>query len=137
MASPQLLINRLLKLGVVKKEDLRPCTAADIRRLERTHGVILPKSYKVFLRRMGRGAGEFLLSDHVFAYYETLLTLNRSVREHLSEVRLPATWFCFATRMGEFYLFFAADGTDDDPPVHYWSGRTHPRTKLGYRSFWD
>ena len=137
MPSPQVLIARLLGLGIVAAEDLRPCSPADIRKLEREHGVTLPESYKIFLRCMGRSAGEFLRSDHWSAYFDNLFTLNRDVREHLRESRLPPKWFCFATRMGEVYLFFEADGSDSDPPVYYWNERIDPDVKKGYNSFWD
>jgi hypothetical protein len=86
---------------------------------------------------MGRGAGRFLQEDHWFAFYDSLTSLNRDVRESLPSVPLPSDSFCFATRMGEVYLFFAADGRSDDPHIQYWNEETDPKVETGPGSFWD
>jgi hypothetical protein len=84
MLSPDNLIQRLLDLGVVSEGDFQPCFASDITMLESGLHVTLPEAYKVFLRRMGRGAGQFLTSDHWAAYYENLLPLNTDLRKDLN-----------------------------------------------------
>jgi hypothetical protein len=137
MANPDQLVERLLRLGVVRDDDLRPCSAVDIRKLEVRHSIVLPRSYKYFLSVMGRGADGFLRDDHWTAYYEDLVDLNDEVRDHLSHLSLPDNWFCFATRMGEIYLFLQADGTKDDPPIYFWSERSDPELEMGYDGFWD
>ena len=130
-------VGRLLSLGVVQPDELRPCSADEIAAIEHAAHVRLPESYQAFLRAMGRGAGQFLKSDHWYAFYDDLPTVNRGVRQRLTDVAIPAEWFCFATRMGEAYLFFAADGSNDDPPIQCWSEGTDPKTETAFASFWD
>src|SRR2546423_1438506 len=84
--------DRLLSLGVVRADELRPCSAEEIATIEYAVSVRLPESYQVFLRSTGRGAGPFLKSDHWNAFYDDLLTLNKDVREHLTDVSIPAEW---------------------------------------------
>jgi hypothetical protein len=129
------IVQRLVKAGVLQENELRPCSQADIRRLETRHGVRLPEAYKLFLRRVGRGAGDFLTDDHWDAFYDDLLDLDSDFRKE-SDVRakISGDWFCFATRMGDVYLFLANDGSDD-PPVYGW-GDSEKLEKL-YESFWD
>jgi hypothetical protein len=85
---------------------------------------------------MGRGAGEFLRSAHWAAFYRDLLSLNNTVREHLDDVPLPEKRFCFATCLGEVYLFFDANGRDD-PTIWYWNERIDPGVRKAYDSLWD
>jgi hypothetical protein len=134
MATPDELIRRLLAVGMVAENDLLPCPDSDIATLEQRLDVTLPAAYRVFLKRMGRRAGKFLRSDHWSAYFEDLVSLNGMARQ-LHAVGLPDHWFCFATRMGEYYLFFAANGSDEDPPVYYWSESTDPKIAKGFNSF--
>ena len=130
-------IDRLLSLGVIRAEELLPCSEAEVAAIDRAIDLRLPESYRLYLRIMGRGAGRFLKSDHWTAFYDDLLTLNKNVRKNLVGVAVPSDWFCFATRMGEAYLFFAADGASDDPPIQCWSEATDPKFETAFRSFWD
>jgi hypothetical protein len=131
-------IDRLLAIHIAQPTDIRPCSDQDIHALEEADGVRLPLAYKSFLAHMGRGCGRFLTNDHFTAvFYDDLTPLQRSVREHLADVPLPPDLFCFATRMGELYLFFSADGQTDDPPILYWNEETDPSLKVAFPSFWD
>ena len=130
--TPGELIQRLVAAGV----ELHPCSDGEVDRLELACGLKLPRSYKAFLSAMGRGAGEFLKSDHWEAFYDSLLGLNSGVRNDLVGVVIPPTWYCFASRNGEVYLFFDT-AADDDPPIHFWNERNETRLLRGYDSFWD
>ena len=63
--------------------------------------------------------------------------LNAVVRPLLDAAGLHGPWFCFATRMGEVYLLFLADGADDNPPVYFWNEEIDPRIEKGFASFGD
>ncbi len=137
--TPKQLIRRLLRSGMAKKNDLLPCTANEIAALEKRHGVYLPTAYKIFLQAMGKGAGDFLVNDHWYAFYDHLMesgfgtTLAPEDLEEL-EFELPANSFVFATRMGEVYLYFVIDRENDDPPVFGWNSNEH---KKMFDSFWS
>ena len=38
---------------------------------------------------------------------------------------------------GDVYLFFAAAGARDDPPVYYWNDASESRVDIAFGSFWD
>ena len=131
-------VDRLVASGVVLAADLRPCTGDDINTLEAALGVRLPESYRAFLSLMGRGAGDFLVTDHWTAYFDDLVALNRDVHSDrdLDGAVVPPDCVCFATRMGEVYLFVVANGSVD-PPVLFWNEGSGPELRTAYASFWD
>jgi hypothetical protein len=120
MRSPERVIRRLLALGLVTEKELRPCSEKDIAKLERRHGVILPEAYRLYLRRMGRGAGRFFTSDHWYAGYDSVFKSLGTRCDAKPEGPLPEKAFVFATRMGDYYCYFVADGKDEDPAVLGW-----------------
>ena len=143
------LIEKLLLTGIVKREELVPCTADDIAELERLHGVTLPESYKRFLREMGRGAGQFLTMnydhwsfdyDMVREEYGTIFYTEQN--EYLHDCQKEAVksgvltnFFLFAARLNMVQVGFFADGSNDDPPIYYDGGDGKP-VWCG-ASFWD
>src|SRR5262249_17723678 len=58
------VLERLRSMPEFRSVTLRGCTDAEITRLEEHFRVRLPTAYREFLRRMGKGAGEFMESDH-------------------------------------------------------------------------
>ncbi len=128
--TPQQLIDRLIACGEIEESEMIPCSEDDIAWLESTYDIILPESYKLFLRKMGRGAGDFLVDDHFEAFFETFeWEIEKGRRHHGGNVdpeslpkgvELPPKHFVFADRNGYFYMYFNADGTDDDPPIYAW-----------------
>ncbi|HKQ99962.1 MAG TPA: ankyrin repeat domain-containing protein [Pyrinomonadaceae bacterium] len=134
--TPDELIERLDALPAFSRDYFEPCSEEEIERLERTFRVILPESYKKFLRLMGRGAEGFLSSDHWDAFYPELLEIARREEYAGRCDNLPDDYFVFASRLAGVYLFFIADGTDDDPPV-YSFGDGHDETfRKSHDSFW-
>jgi hypothetical protein len=134
MRSPEQVIQRLFDLEIVTEGDLLPCSAEDIAVLESRHGVALPESYKAYLRRMGRRVGDFFTADHFFADYERVL--RKLGTKCAAEYEfLPAGAFVFATRMGDYYAYFVADGASDDPPIYGWDD--DGEIKWQAKSFWD
>lgn len=130
------IIERMIKTGLVRKRQFRPSSVRAIIRLEDDHQVQLPEAYKCYLRTMGRGAGKFFTSDHWYAGYDSVykhLGTRCEAGQHL-EVPLPEKAFVFATRMGDWYLFFVADGKNQDPPVFAWGDSGV--VKRGFDSIW-
>lgn len=110
---PDSICRRLEALGC----SLDSCSEDEIDALEKELNVVLPAAYKEFLRRMGHGADEFLVNDHWSIFYPSVRRLLRD-RAYESHWELPESSFVFATRLGDYYLFFIADGQDDDPPIY-------------------
>ncbi len=119
------LIERLIATGETTRSEFVPCSEEEIKKLEKTHNVILPEEYKRFLRVMGNGAGSFLKSDHWDAF---LPSFGDFLGKHFFEyeddeleeepVIPPDNFFVFASRMGDWNLGLIADGTTDDPIIY-------------------
>lgn len=125
IAAPELpnnfdqIIERLLRIGSISREDLHPCSEEDIVDLERRYKLILPNSYKTFLRLMGRGAGSFLEDDHWYAFLDDLAgsCMGGNAEVMIAGVKLPRNHFVFASRLGTAYFYFVADGVNENPQI--------------------
>lgn len=101
---------------------------------------------------MGRGAGDFLADDHFRCFLETFEWEEKIIAhrkrclggnidperlpERLPEgLELPENHFVFAQRNGYFWLYFIADGTDDDPPIYSYMEDAESHMKK-FDSFW-
>jgi len=135
--TPDELIERLVALPSFDQEDFWPCPAGAIEQLERKFDVILPESYRRFLRIMGAGAGGFLETDHWDAFYPYLLDMGQQEEYAERCDNLPDKYFVFASRLAGVYLFFIADGTDDDPPVYSFGDGHEGTSRKRHDSFWD
>ncbi len=112
------------------------CTGAEIARLEQQFSVRLPGSYREFLSRMGKGVGEFMLSDHWTFKFDDLFGLCRC--DHYSEFcDLPDGYFVFAGRNGCAWAFFVADGKSEDPPVFLFDDGNDRSYRQAARSIWE
>lgn len=133
--TPQQLIARLIKCGEVEESEFIPCTDEDIQMLEKEHEVILPESYKSFLRRMGKGAGAFLIDDQMSVFYKSLKRLGTKVEpDDYNNVPLPSKSFIFVDRLSSTFLYFVADGSSEDPPI--FSVSELGEIKEVFKSFW-
>jgi len=136
--TPEQLIERLFRKQIISEKDLSPCSEDDIAELERLHGLSLPETYKTFLRRMGRGAGCFLTSDHWSVFYEELCDSTglggKVTVDDLEELELPQNFFIFASRLDDVHFYFVADGKSDDPPIFSWNDSGDQGQV--YESFW-
>jgi cell wall assembly regulator SMI1 len=134
------MIDQLLRdltAKIVNRDQLHGASESDIASLEREFGVQFPADYKMFLRSAGRGAGEFLKSDHWFFTIDSLPEINSAARRLLDAAGFEGQWFSFATRMGEVYLFLMADGSNSNPPVYIWSEWTDTHIEKYFDSFCD
>jgi hypothetical protein len=123
-------VARVVATGVAHESDLRGCTDAEIGRLERKYGVSLPRSYRCYLTRMGRGAGRLFTHDHVRASYDDALTLTEQERERrraystAERVEVPSDALIILDRLGDQHLFIRC-GRRQDPPVLYYADWDH------------
>ncbi len=135
--TPDELVERLFAIPRFGREAMQPCSEYEIAFLEQEFNVILPESYKKFLRLMGRGAGGFLETDHWDAFYPYLLEIGQGDQYADYCDGLPSHYFVFASRLGGIFLFFIADGTDDeDPPVYAFGDNYDGTFRKIYDSFW-
>ncbi|REK37785.1 MAG: SMI1/KNR4 family protein [Planctomycetota bacterium] len=116
----QTIEDHLWKRQVASPGSIRGCSEEEIREIRQRLGH-LPAAYVAFLRRMGRGAGEWFLGSDVF--YPTCLELNAWAAETLAEEsnppQLPEDAVVFGMHQGyQFHFMVSSEG--DDPPVYYY-----------------
>jgi hypothetical protein len=139
MLDPKQFVTRLLAAGIATPREIIGCSADEIAALEAFHGIKLPLAYTDFLRVAGRCAGKFIYD--VDFLYDKLFTLNALAADLLNDwekgqLKLPTNAFVFAMRYGEQFMFFEADGKNDDPPVFfYFEG--HKKFKHIANSVWE
>jgi ankyrin repeat protein len=134
--TPVELVHRLLDLPRFDEEDFQPCPEGGIAQLEEKFDVVLPETYQRFLRLMGAGFGGFLETDHWDAFYPYLLDMGQQEKYAQRCDDLPEKYFVFASRLAGVYLFFIADGTNDDPPVYSFGDGHDDKYRKAYDSFW-
>ncbi|MFC2145831.1 SMI1/KNR4 family protein [Acidobacteriota bacterium] len=83
----------------------------EIAELEQRFDVHFPESYRCFLARMGRSAGNLFDRNNVDVYYSELDRLNRLDRE----VGLPENSFVITDPMEEPFQYIICDSPDDSP----------------------
>ncbi|MEZ6143305.1 MAG: SMI1/KNR4 family protein [Zavarzinella sp.] len=113
---------RLVQSGIASPDHIRGCTHMEVESLERCFGLELPSAYKDFLYSFGHSAGGFW-RDLEFTL-DKLEWNNREMREILAELEevdltLPQKGFVFGSRHGEQFLFFLADGKNQNPPIYH------------------
>lgn len=113
------LIEMLVKDGEVAREDIEPCTPEEIAEIEKVFAVKLPETYKMFLAKMGRYAGDFFCSTSFF--YPEILDIRESSKELIkvrhSPFRLKKVHFVFINHQGAQFMFFDTTA-GDDPPIY-------------------
>jgi ankyrin repeat protein len=130
------VLHRLKKIPAFRRVKLRGCTATEIQRLEEHFHVRHPASYRAFLERIGKGAGDFMVSDHWRFQLDDLFELARK-DGYAKYCDLPANYFVFAERNGCAWVFFVADGAAEDPPVFLFDDGQDRSYKQIARSIWE
>jgi hypothetical protein len=129
------LKRRLILNRIADAEDIVGCSEEDIRLIETANGVRLPQAYRALLATSGRRAGDFLTD--CTAFFPAIVGLTAEERKAMEGiVELPPRAFVFLDRMGEAFLFFVADGTNDDPPIYGWS-ESRDQPEQIYDSVWE
>lgn len=125
--------------------EIQPCTAAEVRELEKAVGLQLPEVYKEFLLWAGRGLGSFMTGSRF--YYEQTFNLtytghdgvytltevcNEMLEENDSPDRLPEDAFVFWSHGGYMFSFFRTS-EGENPPIHnYREGENDNRIRWNY-----
>jgi hypothetical protein len=130
------VIRRLKAIPRFGTVSFKGCSKAEVARLEGELGVRLPAAYRHFLKIMGKGAGDFLLSDHWRFQFDDLFDLARS-DEYAELCDLPDKYFVLAEREGCQWVFFVADGKSDDPPVFLFDDGHELTYRQIARSVWE
>lgn len=97
------------------------CSGKEISSIEFEAGGKLPDIYKIFLAKMGKNAGNYMLGSS--AFYDDLPDLKQAALELLEEnhfeKELPAKAFIFWVHQGYQIAFFIM-GISENPPVFYY-----------------
>jgi hypothetical protein len=117
------LQQEILSLGYVEPEGFQRCTEQEILELEARKNIRFPPVYREFLRRMGRGAGEFM--EDVACFYPGLKSLEevavRLLEENGNPFTLPPGSFVFMVYQGYQFMYFDASGAQPgEPPIYYY-----------------
>jgi hypothetical protein len=84
-------VRRLAAANLASEGALQGCGEEEVHALERTYEVRLPAAYRDFLKRMGRGAGEFLTGTEPIAFFLSSAPLpGRTARVFSRAFPVPA-----------------------------------------------
>lgn len=111
----------LVAQGVATPETIHGCSAKEIEAVELDVGLPLPRTYREFLAKMGRGAGNFFVGTDLF--YPDVLGVTDAAHELVAEDKaglvLPKDAIAFMMHQGYQLMFVTADD-GEDPPVYYY-----------------
>ncbi len=114
-------VSRLAESGLAGEAGFVGCSSGDVSAIEAAVKLVLPGSYRFFLERCGKCAGEFLVGTDW--EYDVLVELQEDALNLLDEAPpdlfLPEDAFVFAMHQGYQFLFLRC-GEGDDPPVLYY-----------------
>ena len=120
---------QLKRAGIATSSTIRGCTAKEIETLEKQSGVKLPESYKGFLARFGKQAGQFFTGEDCF--YDRLRNLRADaeflLKENNEPFTLPQDIFVFSMHQGYEFLFFSTNAGDNPPVAQYVEGQGPPQ----------
>lgn len=136
LPTPESVLKRLKAIPKYHAVNFEGCTVEEIRELQGRLGVKFPESYRIFLRFLGRGADDFMISDHWRFQISDVPDLARN-KDYADFCDLPDNAFVFAERCGYFWAFFIADGSSDDPPVFGFDDGEDRTHKQIARSVWE
>jgi SMI1 / KNR4 family (SUKH-1) len=101
--------------------DGSPCSAADVKNVERDGGNILPAAYKAYLLIAGREPpAAWVGSDCTICDLPKLFGWAAHLLSENHQPPLPEQAFVFIMHQGYQFKYFIADGNSDDPPVFYY-----------------
>jgi hypothetical protein len=111
-------VERMHTNGVAQPGELRGCSTAEIAALERHYGVTLPRSYALFLSRMGHAAGRLGNLGEFDLVYCDALSFTERTRDSASA--FPRHGLVFCARLGNpDYWLVICEGQDDSPVIHF------------------
>lgn len=109
----------IIAAGLDEERLIKGISDIQISEIEQVNNVILPTSYKFFLKECGRSAGLFLCDIKFF--YPAILRLKVELEEMISEIDskfyLPHNAFVFCAYQGYQYHYFLCD-RNADPEIY-------------------
>ena len=113
----------MIESGLANPNLVKGCSVQEIAEIEQQSNVLLPKSYKVFLKYFGNGLGGHIMYDMDITLDKILGLTNFLKNRVLIEEEdplLPEKAFVFSARYGEQFLFFDCSQVNKDKPIfHY------------------
>ena len=112
------LIQDAISKGRRAPGDFRGCSEKEIAGLESRMGIELPKMFRIYLRHMGKSAGEMLQGSDI--RFGCLHELTGEAYDEARErnFQLPDDIFAFYAHQGYDYMYFRLAHGDDDPKVY-------------------
>ncbi len=131
-------VEKLVQAGVVERSQAAGCSLEEMAQIENDFGVTLPRSYKEFLRLLGRSSGDFL---HGTTFnYPGVIQLREMAIELLescgSEFSLAPSDFVFLGHQGYQFMFFDTAVSDDPPVIYYIDQESAPKQIFESFSAW-
>ena len=129
-----LVKQRMLRSNIALKTHIRGCSIDEILILEQRYHIVLPQSYKVFLKHFGHGLGGYVMND-IDILYDNIQGLTNILRNEVliekGDPSLPDKAFVFASRYEEQFMFFDASGLLEEPPIYYYIEDAENFDKVG------
>ena len=117
------LKEKIVKQGLGSSELIKGCSESEILKLESKYNVILPQSYKIFLKFFGHGLGGRVMND-CDILYDDIFSLTDTIRNEIlieeGDPVLPDKAFVFSGRYNEQFMFFDASGLENEPNIMYY-----------------
>ena len=133
------ILDRLVDEHLVPQEALRGCSTAEVKAVMADQDVArLPLSYLCYLRKIGRGAGEFLRGTD--AFYPGIIGLKSATIDLLAEndvaTELVPNAFVFAMHQGYQAFWFPSIVQDNPEVIMYQEGDKFPsRTWANFATY--
>jgi len=124
----------IIQQGLGDPNQIKGCSELEISKLEKEYNVMLPQSYKTFLRNFGHGLGGRIMRECDILYSD-IFSLTNIIRNEIlvdeGDPCLPDKAFIFSGRYNEQFMFFDANGLAEEPPIYYYMIDEENFTKIG------
>ena len=135
----QAILDANAHVNVGTPDTIIGCTESEVRHLEKTIGLVLPESYKDFLRAAGKCAGAYDVDGDWL--YPELLTLKEKAVKLLNlmengKLSLPEKAFVCAMGTPEGFAFFETGDPLETGPIFSYYEQDRHFTRV-YDSFWN
>lgn len=139
MLNASSLRERLVAVRIATAASICGCSDAEVRNIESTLKLRLPRAYSALLRVVGKRAGAFMRD--IDFHYPKVLDLRQAAIELLDNweegrLQLPSDAFVFAMRYGEQFMFFRTDNFDEDPAIWFYM-ESHDTFQRIAESIWE
>ena len=122
------IISDLIDSGLASGQSFVGCKNEEINELETHFNVKFPKIYRLFLKKMGKAAGNFMLGTDMF--YKHLFGIRDGAIELLQEANshytLSHTMFVFSMHQGYEFCCFDTLGGEDPEVFQYIEDEDRP-----------